>query len=152
MPTLKPFTPPKRPRLPAAGISTSCGCLPEGKLRGTPPSHGSVVDKGCLYYSFCLFYLHTSYVLKPIKYPRKSHLPGLGIYFLQPEKHSFPGRRSTQFSVKNHKRHLNCRSLMCCCGGIDAVNQDIFFLIISNCRGSKHVLFFICNVILKFDS
>ena len=120
MPTLKPFTPPKRPRLPAAGISTSCGCLPEGKLRGTPPSHGSVVDKGCLYYSFCLFYLHTSYVLKPIKYPRKSHLPGLGIYFLQPEKHSFPGRRSTQFSVKNHKRHLNCSSLMCCCGGMDA--------------------------------
>ena len=61
---------------------------------------------------------------------------GQGIYFSRPEKHPFSGRKSTQFSLKNHYilwfhpsfffkttiRHLNYRSLMCCCGGIDANN------------------------------
>ena len=41
MPTLKPFTPPERSRLPAEGISSLCGCLPEGKHRITPPSQGT---------------------------------------------------------------------------------------------------------------
>ena len=59
---------------------------------------------------------------------------GQGIYFSRPEKHPFPGRKSTQFPFKNHYilwfhpsffskttiRHLNYRSLMWCCGGIDA--------------------------------
>ena len=57
-----------------------------------------------------------------------------GIYFSRPEKHPFPGRKFTQFFLKNHYilwfyphflskttiRHLNYRSLMWCCGGIDA--------------------------------
>ena len=102
MPTLKPFTPPKRPRLPAAGISTSCGCLPEGKLRG----HSTISRFRCGQRMSVLFFLSflPPYLLcvKTNKIPRKSHLPGLGIYFSRPEKHPFPGRKFTQFSLKNH--------------------------------------------------
>ncbi|EDP12510.1 hypothetical protein CLOBOL_07264 [Enterocloster bolteae ATCC BAA-613] len=37
---------------------------------------------------------------KQNKIPRKSHLPGLGIYFSRPKKHPFSGRKSTHFFSK----------------------------------------------------
>ena len=93
------------------------------------PGHSTISRFRCGQRMSVLFYLSflPPYLLcvKTNKIPRKSHLPGLGIYFLQPEKHPFPGRRSTQFSVKNHKRHLNCRCLMCCCGRIDAHHTNL---------------------------
>ena len=76
------------------------------------------------------------------KNPGRIISQGQGIYFSRPEKHPFSGRESTQFSLKNHYIlwfhpsflskttiwHLNYRSLMCCCGGIDACIY-IFLLI-----------------------
>ena len=75
------------------------------------------------------------------KNPGRIISQGQGIYFSRPEKHPFSGRKSTQFFLKNHYilwfyppflskttiYHLNYRSLMWCCGGIDA-NPEILSL------------------------
>ena len=71
---------------------------------------------------------------------------GQGIYFSRPEKHPFPGRKSTQFFLKNHYIlwfhssflskttiwHLNYRSLMCCYGGIDATCLYFIYTLSAN--------------------
>lgn len=70
----------------------------------------------------------------PKKAPGESISQGQGIYFPRSEKHPFSGRKSIQFLLKihhilwfytsfpfkNHKWHLNCRSLMRYFSGVDA--------------------------------
>lgn len=77
------------------------------------------------------------------KAPGASISQGQCIYFSRPEKHPFSDRKFTQFFLKNHcilwfyppflsknrKCHLNYRSLMRHCGGIDA-NPEILSLLL----------------------
>ena len=84
---------------------------------------------------------------------------GQGIYFSRPEKHPFSGRKSTQFSLKNHYilwfyshflskttiRHLNYRSLMCCCGGIDATYLYVVYTLSLQMYIHKYIIFLILH-------
>ena len=104
-------------------------------------------------------YNKISVLMQILKSPRRLISQGQGIYFSRPKKHPFSGRKSTHFFLKNHYIlwfypsflskttiwHLNYRSLMCCCGGIDATYLYFVYALSLQMYIHKYIIFLILH-------